>query len=224
MTIAAAELSIVVPTYNERANIPELVERIGRALPGIAWEVIVVDDDSPDGTGAAVRALYADEPRVRCLSRIGRRGLSSACIEGWLSSSAPFLAVMDADLQHDPAQLREMFEVVRQQQADLVIASRYMAGGEAQDWRGRRLWLSRLATRLSAPILKHRVSDPMSGFFLFRRAVFDGCVRRLSGLGFKILADMLASLDAAVRIREVPCRFGVRHAGESKLSANVEFE
>lgn len=221
---AVAELSIVVPTYNERGNLPELVRRLGAALQGIAWELVIVDDDSPDGTAELARDMYVRDPRVRCVRRIGRRGLSSACIEGMLATSAPYVAVMDGDLQHDPALLVTMLGALRAAEADLVIGSRYMAGGSVGDWNDQRIRISRIATWLSSLVTHRPVSDPMSGFFALRRDVLDSCVRSLSSLGFKILLDIIASSSPSVRIKEVPFTFGERLSGESKLSANVAWE
>src|SRR6266851_5588102 len=153
--LSIAELTIVVPTLNERDNILPFLEKLEAALPGVAWEVIFVDDDSRDGTADAVRTVAQRDPRVRCLQRIGRRGLSTACIEGVLASAAPFVAVMDADLQHDE--------------------------------------------RLLRIICKAAIADPMSGFFMMRRGVFEDAMRHLSGHGFKILLDLLASSPRPVR-------------------------
>lgn len=221
---APVQLSVVVPTYNERGNLLELTRRLDAALDGIAWELIVVDDDSPDGTAAHAREIYQRDTRVRCVRRIGRRGLSSACIEGMLSSSAPFLAVMDGDLQHDPAVLRRMLQALRQDEADLVVASRYVEGGSVGDWDSQRAMISRVATRLSGLVTHRPISDPMSGFFALRRSVLDACVKDLSSLGFKILLDIVASSERSVRIKEIPFTFGERLSGESKLSTNVIWE
>lgn len=118
------ELCIVVPTFNEAGNVAVLVERLTEVLAGTDWEAVFVDDDSPDGTAARVRTLGRADGRVRCIRRIGRRGLSSATIEGMLSTSAPFVAVMDGDLQHDEALLPQMLDRLRSGAAELVIASR----------------------------------------------------------------------------------------------------
>ncbi|HYC49929.1 MAG TPA: glycosyltransferase family 2 protein [Gemmatimonadaceae bacterium] len=221
---APAQISVVVPTYNERGNLLELTRRLDAALEGFAWELIVVDDDSPDGTAAHARDIYTQDTRVRCLRRIGRRGLSSACIEGMLASSAPLLAVMDGDLQHDPAVLRTMLLTLLREEADLVIGSRYVAGGSVGDWNSQRVMISRVATRLSTLVTHREISDPMSGFFALRREVLDSCVKDLSSLGFKILLDIVASSKPSVRITEVPFTFGERLTGESKLSTNVVWE
>lgn len=219
-----AELSIVVPTYNEAGNVEELVRRVDAALPGIAWEIIIVDDDSPDGTASRARTLYQRDARLRCLRRVGRRGLSSASIEGMLSSSAPFVAVMDGDLQHDPGVLRTMLDTLRRGETDLVIGTRYADGGSVGEWNERRIRISRFATRLSTLVTRRPVSDPMSGFFALRRDVIESCAKDLSSLGFKILLDIVASAPKTLRIREVPFTFGTRLSGESKLSANVAWE
>jgi dolichol-phosphate mannosyltransferase len=224
MAFQPAELSIVIPTFNERGNLPELIRRIAAALGDIRWEVIIVDDDSPDGTADQARQMYLEDPRVRCIHRLGRRGLSSACIEGMLTSSARFLAVMDADLQHDPSVLRTMYDMLAADEADLVIGSRYTSGGSVGQWDGRRLAISRLATRLSNLVTKRPVADTMSGFFSLKRQVFEDCAKNLSSLGFKILLDIIASCKESVRIREVPYTFGARLSGESKLSTNVAWE
>ena len=232
MTSAAdgLQLSIVVPTFNESPNIRELLQRIEAALPAIRWEVIFVDDDSPDGTAALVRDIARTNPRVRCLHRIGRRGLSSACIEGMLASSAPVIAVMDADLQHDEQILPTMFAAVASgtagsQGADLVVATRYGQGGGTGGWTESRKTLSRVATMASRSILQQPVSDPMSGFFMLHRRVLDETVRGLSGLGFKILLDVLATAkDQRLRIVEIPYEFRDRFAGDSKLDERVIWE
>jgi dolichol-phosphate mannosyltransferase len=218
------ELSVIVPTLNERDNVPVLLERLDEALSGTAWEVIFVDDDSVDGTAEAVRQIAATDPRVRCLHRIGRRGLASACIEGMLASAAPYLAVIDADMQHDEKLLSRMLDVLKRDEADLVIGSRYMERGCADDWSRSRKMVSRVAERMSRTVMKAEVSDPMSGFFMLRRDVFNGSVRKLSGIGFKILLDILTSSSGPLRIRELPYKFGMRSAGESKLDATVAWE
>lgn len=211
------ELAIVVPTFNERGNLEALVARVAEALTGINWEMIVVDDDSPDGTAAAARAIGRRDPRVRLIRRIGRRGLSSACIEGMLSTGAPVLAVMDGDLQHDPALLPAMFDLVRGDSAELVVASRNVAGGSFGGWGRHRAFASWLATRLGRSDATATLSDPMSGYFMLRRRLFDDHVHALSGVGFKILLDLVLSCHRELRVREVPLVFGKRLHGASKL-------
>jgi dolichol-phosphate mannosyltransferase len=216
-------LSVVIPTFNESGNVAELLRRLEATLGPSGWEAIFVDDDSPDGTAASVRSLARNDQRVRCLQRVGRRGLSSACIEGMLASAAPVIAVMDADLQHDESILPEMLRRI-DVDADVVVATRYAEGGSTGDWNESRRAMSRLATRLSGVILKQPVSDPMSGFFMLRRDVLEAAVHELSGLGFKILLDLLASAPAPLRVAEVAYRFRDRHSGESKLDSMVIWE
>lgn len=223
--VTGPELTVVVPTLNEEGNIAELVDRLHRVLAGISWEVIFVDDDSRDGTRAVIASLAARDHRVRLLHRIGRRGLSSACIEGIQASTAPFVAIMDADLQHDETLLPQMLNAARNDAQDLVIGSRYISGGGIdKDWDKSRASASMFATRLGQFILKMNVADPMSGFFLMRRSAFDGAVRQLSAMGFKILVDVLASTRAPLKVRELPYTFRPRHAGASKLDSQVAWE
>jgi dolichol-phosphate mannosyltransferase len=213
------ELTIVVPTFNERGNVAELVSRLRACLPDAAWEVVFVDDDSPDGTADAVRALASEDSRVRCIQRIGRRGLSSACVEGMLSSSAAYLAVIDGDLQHDERLLPRMLAALKAEDTDIVVGSRYAAGGDIGSWDAGRARLSRLATRISRALVPAQLTDPMSGFFMMRRAVFTDAQRRLSSLGFKILTDLFASHPEPLRFKEMSYSFGTRHAGESKFDS-----
>jgi dolichol-phosphate mannosyltransferase len=213
------ELSIIVPTFNERENIAELIGRLVVCLGDRSWEVVFVDDDSPDGTADLVREHAAADSRVRCVQRIGRRGLSSACVEGMLATTAPYLAVIDADLQHDERLLPQMLDTLRQGDSDIVVGSRYAPGGDIGDWDARRARMSRFAMRLSRVLVPAELTDPMSGFFMMRRSVLDGSVHRLSAIGFKILTDVFASFPQPLRFKELPYRFRVRRAGQSKLDS-----
>lgn len=215
------ELTVVIPSFNEKENVPELLQRLARVLDGIAWEAIIVDDDSPDGTADVARVLAQGNPQVRCIQRIGRRGLSSACIEGMLASSAPYVAVMDADLQHDETILPAMYERIVTGAFDVVVGSRYIEGGSVGEWGAGRTFLSRFATRCAQRLIRCPLSDPMSGFFMLRRDFLMKTVRRLSGKGFKILMDLVASSPDPVRVAEVPFTFRLREAGESKLDMRV---
>lgn len=223
MSQGPLRLSIVVPTFNEVDNVMELVQRLDRALAAISWEVIFVDDDSPDGTAAAVRQLARSDLRVGCVQRIGRRGLSTACIEGMLATSAPHVAVMDADLQHDEKVLPLMLAAA-ERGADIVVATRYADGGGVGDWAPVRARMSRLATLLGNHVIRNKTSDPMSGFFLVSRPVFDGAVRGLSGIGFKILLDLLATVKVPVKMAEVPYTFRSRLHGVSKLDESIVWD
>jgi dolichol-phosphate mannosyltransferase len=219
----SAELSIVIPTYKERGNVAELVRRLNEALSGIAWEAIFVDDNSPDGTAAAVKDIAQTDNRVRCLRRVGRRGLAGACIEGMLSSASPFVAVMDADLQHDEKVLPQMLMKLRGG-ADLVAATRYVEGGSAGSFSERRGAISRAATWLTRRLVGTPLSDPMSGFFMMRRDRLEEMAPRLSPVGFKILLDIAATGGERLSIAEQPYVFGTRFDGESKFSAQIGVE
>lgn len=218
------ELSVIVPTYNERENIPLLVHRLRTVLASVNWEVVFVDDDSPDGTAGAVRQIARSDRRVRLVHRVGRRGLSSACIEGMLSTASPFVAVMDADLQHDETILPAMLDKLDHEALDIVIATRNSAGGSMGGFSAPRVFLSHLGQWISAPICKAAISDPMSGFFLMRRTFFLEVMHRLSGNGFKILLDLLASSERPPRTGEVGYHFGKRKHGSSKLDCTVGLE
>ena len=223
-TTDTLELSVVVPTFNERENIPRLLNRLEQALNGISYEVIIVDDDSPDGTSEAVREIAVRERRVRLVRRVGRRGLASACLEGMLSSSAPYIAVMDGDLQHDESVLPRMLDLARASGLDVVAASRHIEGGSTGSFPKQRARLSNLGLTLSRLILHSEISDPMSGFFLVDRRFLDAVVYRISGVGFKILVDLLASSRGPVKLAEVPYTFRARESGESKLDLAVGLE
>ncbi len=220
----AYDLAIVLPTFNERGNVGPMIDRLERALKGIRYEVIFVDDDSPDGTAEAVRRLARDRDNMRVLHRIGRRGLASACIEGILAAAAPFVAVMDADMQHDESILPEMLQRIREENLDLVVGSRNVAGGSMGEFSQWRVKLSHLGRRLSLMGAEHELSDPMSGFFIIRVSTFEQFAHRLSGIGFKILLDIVLSAGPGLRIGEVPYRFRQREHGESKLDVLVGLE
>jgi dolichol-phosphate mannosyltransferase len=218
------QLTIVVPCFNEAANVVPMAERLGAALQGIAWEAIFVDDDSPDGTAAIARDLGARDSRIRCIRRIGRRGLASACIEGIMASSAPYVAVIDGDLQHDETILPQMLEALLGG-AEVAIGSRHVAGGEAAEgFSPLRRRISEGGTALARAMLPVRVEDPMSGFFMLPRPIFEELAPRLTGRGFKILVDILLSAGRKLRVAEVPYVFRPRLAGDSKLDTAVLLE
>ena len=224
LTAGLPQLSVVVPTFNERENVTTLLRRLETALAAVAWEVIFVDDNSPDGTWDVVRDLARQDSRVRCIRRIGRRGLSGACIEGILASSAPCAAVIDADLQHDETQLPKMLALLQGGEFDLVIGSRYIEGGSADSFNRHRAGASALATEVAKRALKVEVADPMSGFFMIRRDRFEELASQLSTQGFKILLDVVATAHGALRIKEIPYTFGSRLHGESKLDSMVALD
>ncbi|MDP3907041.1 glycosyltransferase family 2 protein [Novosphingobium sp.] len=218
-------LGVVLPTFNERKNLRGMVERLDAALAGVTWEVIVVDDNSPDGTADEARLIAQDDPRVRVIQRIGRRGLSSAAIEGMCATAAPVVAVMDADHQHDPALLPLMLAAIESGEHDLSYASRFAEGSSTEQWgRPDRVKASNLANRIANKVTGVELSDPMSGYFMLRAEVLRADAHRLSGVGFKILLDILATVDAPLRIKELPMNFAARADGESKLDRTVVFE
>jgi dolichol-phosphate mannosyltransferase len=218
------ELSIIVPTYNERPNLVPLFRGLAVALPEIDYEVVIVDDDSPDHTAAMVRSLAQHDSRVRVLQRVGRRGLASAAVEGMLATSSPYLLVMDADLQHDERIIPAMLEKLKAEALDVVVGSRYVAGGSVGAFAADRVALSNLGRKLSSKFCHVSVSDPMSGFFLITREYFHHVVHNLSSIGFKILVDLLASARRPMRIGEVGYVFRNRLHGESKLDVVVGLE
>jgi dolichol-phosphate mannosyltransferase len=220
-TDAPPELAVIVPTLDERDNVEPLVAKLGAVLAGIAWEAIFVDDDSRDGTWAVLLELQRRLPHVRSLRRIGRRGLASACIEGMLASSAPYLAVMDADLQQDETILPAMLATLKAQQLDVVVGSRFAGSGSVGGLSRKRLAISRLGRLVSRAVSRADLSDPMSGFFVVHRDFLEETLHRLSGRGFKLLLDMLASAPRPVRLAEVPYRFRQRRHGHSKLDVPV---
>jgi dolichol-phosphate mannosyltransferase len=218
------ELAVIIPTFNESANIVRMVESLSLALAGIHWEAIFVDDNSPDGTADVVRDLARTDQNVRIVHRIGRRGLSTAVIEGMLASAAPILAVIDGDMQHDETKLPELYDAVASGRADIAVGTRYSAGGSVGDWNELRVRGSQVATRISQLVLKIPLSDPMSGFFMLSRETLMQAMPKISGVGFKILLDIVASLPATPRITEIPYTFRSRELGESKASALVAAE
>jgi dolichol-phosphate mannosyltransferase len=216
----APEVTVVVPTYCERENVPHVVERIRVALRDVDWEIVFVDDDSPDGTAALIKSMGESDRRIRCIRRVKRRGLSGACIEGMLSSQAAYVAVIDADLQHDERLLPQMLERLRSDAADIVIGTRYEAG-DVPGLSSFRLSTSRIATWIAVRLLGIRASDPLSGFFMLRRSIVEEVAPRLSTQGFKILVDILATLGSRARLVELPFTFQARRHGESKLDVLV---
>ena len=220
---ASLELGVIIPTFKEAPNVGPLLAKLEAALRGVVWQAIFVDDDSPDGTAAAVKAIAATDPRVICLHRIGRRGLAGAVIEGAMASAAPFVAVIDGDLQHDETLLPQMLKALQANRADLVVGSRYLAvgGSDASALGQGREAGSRLANWLGRLVLHAEMTDPMSGFFMVRRELIEEPASRLSTSGFKVLFDLMASQATPPRVLELPYEFRSRLAGESKLDKGV---
>lgn len=218
------KISVVVPCYNESANVTPMVEALEAAMPGLSWEVIFVDDDSPDGTSQVARKISDTDARVRCIRRVGRRGLASAVIEGALAASGEMVAVLDGDLQHDETRLPLMFAAL-ESGADIVVGSRKVDGGSSAGLSSpMRVWLSSQGIRLAQVLTRTSVNDPMSGFFALRRSLFDRLASRLNGQGFKILLDLVLASPEPLKIEEIPYQFRPRRAGESKLDALVMFQ
>lgn len=218
------KLSLVIPTLNEAGNIPVLLDRISESLSSsdINYEIIVVDDNSQDGTAEVAEQYARKDSRVRVFVRKGERGLAGAVIHGWERTDADLLGVIDADLQHPPEVLPSLITPVLDG-ADIAIASRYANGNGVSDWNKFRLFVSRAGTLATAPLQRKdlRVKDPLSGFFIVRRECLQDV--KLQPQGFKILLEILVK----GRIRkavEVPFRFGNRHAGESKASFKVALQ
>jgi dolichol-phosphate mannosyltransferase len=222
---APLELAVVLPTYNERDNIASMIARLEAALGGVGWEAIFVDDDSGDGTADKLREIAAADRRIRVIQRIGRRGLASAAIEGMCATAAPVVAVMDADHQHDPALLPDMLAAIRAGECELAVASRFAAGASPEGWSSpEREKASALANALARKVTGVSLSDPMSGYFMLRSELLRRDAHRLSGIGFKILLDILATAERPLRVREFPLAFAARAEGESKLDRTVMFE
>lgn len=222
------DVGIVVPCYNEAQNVAPLVQAVEKAFwdspHALSWEIVFVDDNSPDGTMQEIRALTEKDPRVRGILRIGRKGLSSAVIEGALSSSAPVIAVMDGDLQHDEACLPEMVAMIKAGECDLSVASRHIKGGTNRGLaRGWRRFLSNTGIWAARHMLSVPLSDPMSGFFAVRRTAFEKRAFALRGDGFKILLDIVLASPEPLKTREFPMVFRDRTYGKSKLGAKVMF-
>lgn len=219
------ELAVVVPTFNEARNVPVMVAALDAALAGLRWEVIFVDDNSPDGTADVARAIGRSDARVRVVQRIGRRGLSSATIEGMCATAAPFVAVIDGDMQHDETLLPKMLDALKADNSvDVAIGSRFVEGGGTGEWDRDRVAKSELATRISRKVLKADLSDPMSGFFMVRSDVVRGIIPHLSAIGFKILLDILTASPKPLKFLELPYVFRTRQIGESKLDHVVAME
>ncbi len=219
-------LTLVLPTYNEAANLPGMLEEIRRVLGATPHEIIIVDDNSPDGTWKLAEELRAGYPQLKVLRRTDKRGLSSAVVDGFLMGSGTVLAAMDADGQHDCALLVRLYEKVKGE-GGIALGSRYVEGGDVGEWDGGRHRMSKMATTLAMWAIRRpdaaKVKDPMSGFFAIDRAAFLDAHPRLKPKGFKILLDLLVHAPQGTPMHELPMKFGVRRAGESKLDWKVQW-
>lgn len=217
-------LSLILPTFNEAENLPLLLPKIEGVLSTIFHEIIIVDDDSPDGTWRRAEDLRASFPMLRVIRRHGERGLSSAVVAGFKAARGEVLAVMDADGQHDAGLLRKLFDTVRSKRG-IAVASRYVPGGGTGQWNARRTFMSRVVTRIVVLLCHLSVRDPMSGFFAIDRALFERVAPDLQRLkGFKILFDLLMRVPRETPVTEVPYTFAPRVAGRSKLSLTVQWD
>jgi len=215
--------SLILPTYNEVGNIPGLVKKIRASLKGVPYEIIIVDDDSPDETWRITQEIAHDCNDLHVIRRIGRRGLSSAVIEGFLAAKGDVFGVMDADGQHDSNLLPELYKAASAK-GGICIGSRYTEGGSVGEWDERRHLMSRMATKLALLLCKVKASDPMSGFFAIDRKTFEKILPSLNPKGFKILLDLLVHAPKETEVQELPFTFGKREHGESKLSRRVQIE
>lgn len=216
------KVTIVSPTYNEAENVARLAHDVGSVLSGIEYELLIADDDSPDCTWAVAEELATRNPRIRVLRRTVNRGLSSAVIEGFLTSSGEYVGVIDADLQHDPAILPQMIAAL-ESGAEIAVGSRYVHGGGTGSWNAARRFQSWFATKLAQIFLGVRLKDPMSGYFVLRRKDFNRVHKQLDASGFKILLEIIARL-APSELEEIPYTFRPRMAGQSKLSSKIVFQ
>jgi dolichol-phosphate mannosyltransferase len=212
-------LSVISPTLNEAECVPRLVEELERALGDIKYEILIVDDNSPDGTWSIAQNISLTNPRVRSLRRMHNPGLGAAVIDGFSAAEGDVLACIDADLQHDPLILARMLEEL-QHGADIVVGSRHVEGGSTREWNRLRRVQSWIANKMAQLLLGIRLKDPMSGYFLVWRKDFYEIREHLNGNGFKILLEILSNLHDS-KIKEVPYTFRPRMRGQSKLSGRV---
>ena len=204
------KVTVVVPTYQERGNIGRLIKGIGGALKGRDYEIVVVDDNSPDGTAEVAAGLAQTYP-VKVIRREGKLGLGSAILAGFSNAQGDIVGVIDADLQHPPELIAELVTAV-ENGVDIAIASRYVSGGGVEHWSASRKAVSKAATLLARPLTRTR--DPMSGYFFVRRGVID--TQPFAAVGYKLLLEILVK-GSYETVRELPYTFRERQEGHSKL-------
>ena len=215
------KLSVISPTLNEARNVPVLVEQLQRTLQNVDYEILIVDDNSPDLTWLVAEQISLKDPRVRTLRRMKNPGLGMAVIDGFSAAEGDMLACIDADLQHDPSILPRMIEELqRDKGVDIVVGSRHVKGGGFGEWSRWRRFESWCANKAAQLLLGFELKDPMSGYFLVWRKDFNRVQELLKGSGFKILLEILAKLRTA-RVKEVPYTFRPRAVGQSKLSCKI---
>lgn len=221
-----AKLSIIVPTYNESQNIVRMLDSIAETLsPYKGSEIIVVDDNSPDGTAEMAKShakIISTKKKIRIeiISRNGKFGLSSAIVKGVQSATGDFLVIMDGDFSHPPQVIPSIIQALQDSNYDIVIASRYVKGGSIIGWPFKRRLMSKGATKIARYGLGIDVKDPVSGFFAFRRDIINGL--KFDAIGYKMLLEILVKTKGA-RVKEIPYTFTNRRIGTSKLDANVMF-
>jgi dolichol-phosphate mannosyltransferase len=215
-----AEISIIVPTYNERGSIENLWTAVSNELKGYDYELVVVDDNSPDGTSNIVRELASRDDRIKLIVRNGKLGLGSAILDGFKIARGDFLLMIDADLSHRPEDIKKLIDSRRD--ADIIIGSRYISGGKILDWPLQRRIISRIATYLVRIFFNIPVSDPVSGFALYRKEVFQNLDGSLHPTGYKLLFEILAKSNG-FKVIEKPITFINRANGKSKLNIDEIF-
>jgi len=208
------EISIVVPTYNESGNIENLLQAVSRTLEGYDYEIIIVDDNSPDGTARIVQELAAEDDRINLLLRSGKLGLGSAILDGFKIAKGNYFLMVDADLSHRPEDIKKLID--NRKGADIVIGSRYIKGGKIVGWPMKRKLISRAATRLVKLFFNLSVKDPVSGFAIYRKEIFKHLDGRLQPIGYKLLLEILVK-SPGLTVNEIPITFINRKAGKSKL-------
>jgi dolichol-phosphate mannosyltransferase len=218
IALSESLVSIIIPTWNERENIGPLIDGIRKAMAPAEFEVVVVDDASTDGTGAAVNDEARRHSNIRAVHRPAKMGLSSAVLDGAARSTGRVVVMMDGDLSHDPGLLRLLIRQIHAG-SDVAIGSRYVQGGRLTGWPLHRRLGSLVFTWSARTLFRLRVRDPLSGFAAFRREVLETLPTRFSGPGFKLLLEVLAT-QPSLRVSEVPITFVDRARGKSKLGAS----
>ena len=222
-----AQVSVIIPTYNESENIIQVLKSIGEHLPrNVQVEAIVVDDNSPDGTGKVVEDYITDsqneaEYSINVIHRETKSGLSSAILDGIQHSSTETIVVMDSDFSHPPKIIPQLIEEIQTSGYDIAIASRYTEGGEVSGWSTKRKLISKGATGIAKAGLGVNESDPMSGFFAFKRKILEGI--KFDAIGYKMLLEILVKTKGA-KVKEIPYTFTDRTRGSSKLDSSTMFD
>lgn len=213
-------LSVITPTFNEAQNLPVLIERIHTALAGVPHEIVVADDNSPDGTWRIAEELAALDDSIVVLRRFHDHGLSAAVLDAMSAARAPYLAVIDADLQHDPSILPDMLSCLRADKADVVVGSRESEGGGYGEWSLQRRTVSWVATVIARVFLRVPTDDPMSGYFMLTREAYESTAEQINPLGFKILLEFIGR-NRELRVENLGYTFANRMHGETKLKPSV---